>query len=175
MHIIWRMGFWQHCKSHPDSTMWRYVLFHVIIGNTLIRTGSILWMICSNLIAESGYFWLSLAFLLITQSEVNDQLSVWILAMQQNDPTSVIQWEGGCLGSGERESKAKSRTVRMDKDRDGGRDGRQRARYAGVWAAALWCITDQMITQPQQTGYNFNKPNEEMREMMRKLLHSHVT
>ena len=55
-------------------------------------------MICSNLIAVSGYFWLSPAFLLITQSEVNDQLNVGIVSMQQNHHTL----EKGCLrGRGE--------------------------------------------------------------------------
>ncbi len=65
-------------------------------------------MICSNVIAESGYFWRSLAFLLITQSEVDDQLNVWILAMQQKHPTLVTQLENGCLGErGEGEQRGK--------------------------------------------------------------------
>lgn len=94
------------------------------ISNTFIRTGSILWMICSNLIAESGHFWLSPAFLLITQSEVNDQFNVWILAMQQKHPTLVIQLESGHLGGWEqREWWGRAEGQKFSGEGDKGSDG----------------------------------------------------
>lgn len=113
------------CKTEWYKSCERFA-FIWSISNTFIRTGSILWLICRNLIVASGSFWLSLACLLITQSEVNDQLNVWILAMQQKHPTSVIQLENGC-SVGEWGEEGEQR----DKRRSGGRKLWQTTRRDG--------------------------------------------
>ena len=141
-------------KDINKSCAWSVFIWS--ISNTSIRTGTILWIICSNLIVESGYFWLSPAGLLITQSEVNDQLYVWTGAMQHKHPAWVIQLasslytQRGVLKRVEGKVRA-GRSGRMKR-------GRGREPYKLVCELLRWDLQHHWsnnYTASARGGYNF--------------------